>query len=100
MSDALNEKGAAVDVNANTNGSGGAAANELAVLGYHQELKRNRTWLTILSQSLVISSVTHLPPSHPLLLITPTDPTLSRFPTVSVDPSSQLSTAAVNSRFS
>lgn len=31
--------------------------NELAVLGYHEELKRNRSWLTILSQSLVISSV-------------------------------------------
>ena len=35
----------------------GSAASELAVLGYQQELKRNRGWLTILSQSLVISSV-------------------------------------------
>lgn len=34
-----------------------SSSNELAVLGYQEELKRNRSWLTILSQSLVISSV-------------------------------------------
>jgi hypothetical protein len=49
----LSEKGAAEA----TYAANGAPANELAVLGYHEELKRNRNWLTILSQSLVISSV-------------------------------------------